>query len=307
MKLFAKEYDINTKHFVFYLFGLKISKKDEKGILKASNEYLTNIINSSLGANNIPAAKGEVRQWQLELLEMLKEFDSVCREKQVSYWLDFGTLLGSMRHQGFIPWDDDIDVSMMKDDIEKIMPELKEHFEKLNCNIREKAKKCANYQIRVHKNNYNMGLDIFPMYEYPGTDLNCDTGNNIVFKIKKARTFFEKKYNAKYISKSKIKKAKEDILNIFKKQILPQDDNSQKEILCRGVEFPYEEDYIVMPKNEIFPLREVVFEGEKFYAPNKAEEYLKHLWKNWRDIPNNVGGVYLHYEKDYKNLEEGLK
>ena len=47
-----------------------------------------------------------------ELWELLRIFDHICREEHIDYWVDYGTLLGAVRHQGFIPWDDDIDVSM---------------------------------------------------------------------------------------------------------------------------------------------------------------------------------------------------
>lgn len=51
-------------------------------------------------------------------LMMLKDFIKVCDENQIEYFLDGGSALGAVRHQGFIPWDDDIDVGMMRDDYE---------------------------------------------------------------------------------------------------------------------------------------------------------------------------------------------
>lgn len=59
------------------------------------------------------------RIWAVEL-HLLEYFDSLCREHRLRYFADYGTLLGAVRHQGFIPWDDDIDVVMFRDDYEKL-------------------------------------------------------------------------------------------------------------------------------------------------------------------------------------------
>lgn len=302
MKLFGKEYDINTKHFTYYFFGLKISKKDKIGILKAQNEYLTNVINTALGAENMPKATGEVRQWQLELLELLKEFDRICRENDLKYWLDFGTLLGAIRHKGFIPWDDDIDVSMMKSDVDKLLPILSEKYKNSNIIVRERAMNCNNFQIRIRNKQYNLGMDIFQMYDYPTDSLDGDLQKELADKIWDTRSDFEKRFNSKKMNENKVEQAIK-YMNDFHNKHFGNQNEPKNVVLSRGLEFPYEEDYIVMPYDEIFPLREVDFEGCKLYAPNKSEEYASHLWSRWQEIPQGVGGVYLHYKQDYKNCE----
>ena len=62
-----------------------------------------------------------LRRLQLTELEILKDIDRVCRAHGIAYWLDSGTALGAMRHGGFIPWDDDIDVGMPRGDYERFL------------------------------------------------------------------------------------------------------------------------------------------------------------------------------------------
>lgn len=79
---------------------------------------------------------------QRKQLEILLEFDRVCNEMGLNYSISSGTLLGAIRHKGFIPWDDDVDVVMLREDYEKFLEEGKRYLPK-------------NYFIQTYENDKN--------------------------------------------------------------------------------------------------------------------------------------------------------
>lgn len=68
-----------------------------------------------------PQGDNPLRSCQLVMLRLLKVLDAVCAQEGLSYWLDGGTLLGAVRHGGFIPWDDDVDVKMPLEDYRRLV------------------------------------------------------------------------------------------------------------------------------------------------------------------------------------------
>ncbi|MEG0468793.1 MAG: LicD family protein [Longicatena sp.] len=70
---------------------------------------------------NEDGSKVCVRDVQLVLLSMLKDIDTLCQKHNIPYWLTGGSALGAVRHKGFIPWDDDADIGMMREDYERFL------------------------------------------------------------------------------------------------------------------------------------------------------------------------------------------
>ncbi len=139
-----------------------------------------------------------LRKVQLTQLEILKEFKRVCDENGLKYWLDSGTCLGAVRHGGFIPWDDDIDVGMLRDDYEKfieIYPQKGDEKYSLHCWKTDKTHSYPFAKLRKvgtkylesrddSKGNCGIYIDIFPYDKMPldkklQRKQNVDVINNI--------------------------------------------------------------------------------------------------------------------------------
>lgn len=70
----------------------------------------------------------ELRKLQLRMLSILKTVTSIADKHRIPYWISGGTLLGAIRHQGFIPWDDDIDIELLKPDYDKLLKILRKEL-----------------------------------------------------------------------------------------------------------------------------------------------------------------------------------
>ena len=117
-------------------------------------------------------------QSQYVMLRILKIVADILEENNIPYWLESGTLLGAVRHKGFIPWDDDIDIGIHYSDYDKVIEALKNNLpEDLFLQTLETDKYYDLPWIKVKDNNsyifeykpgkYHKGIfiDIFPMEE----------------------------------------------------------------------------------------------------------------------------------------------
>ena len=160
--------DYGETHHIMRIFGLKFKfPKAEYAKKRKENPYYYYKKNN-IDITTLPPATGQIRDIQLANLALLKELDYVCKENGLTYWLDFGTLLGAVRHKGFIPWDDDIDIGMMRDDYNKIIEAFEKSSRNKNIFAGHVRDKRNNFIIKIqHKKCPHLFVDIFP-YDFLG-------------------------------------------------------------------------------------------------------------------------------------------
>ena len=69
-----------------------------------------------------------IREVQKANYRALQKLDEICKKYHIQYWIAYGSLIGTIRHKGFVPWDDDLDVCMMREDYEKLCKVPKEEW-----------------------------------------------------------------------------------------------------------------------------------------------------------------------------------
>ena len=108
-----------TKLFnIIKLFKSKVKHKLDIDILEDHYNSLFYLFNNVVDITQLPETKNQELRWLQKCDTMLIAiFDKLCQKYELNYWLDSGTLLGAVRHKGFIPWDDDADVCMLRDDM----------------------------------------------------------------------------------------------------------------------------------------------------------------------------------------------
>lgn len=235
----------------------------------------------------------EIKQIELDILD---EFASFCDENNLKYSLDGGTLLGAIRHKGFIPWDDDIDVIMPLPDFLRFIEmysgnqkyEIKYgkkdgfHFAKL-CDSRTVVRK----DFRDESKLYGIWIDIFPMYS-------IDNDDSIALKDINRMLHYEKKYwnylGYKHII-NPFKRMYHYLVNDFMLSLyLNKIDSIAKKhqygttdrirfipVLSSKLSYTTEEHFVNQVKMQ--------FEGKYFWGPSDYDTYLQRLYGDYMKLP----------------------
>ena len=238
-------------------------------------------------------------------LGLLKIFDRICKENGISYWLDFGTLLGAVRHKGFIPWDDDIDVGIMRDNYEKIITIFEkglEDYPDLYCSFSHNGKNKCFVKIR-HKKSENIFVDLFP-YDSYYKKLNFEEQ---VILSNKITELMKKKFWMLPLSEKELRKRFKDLTHriiLESKEIM----NENNPALFWGLDFPHKWSHKVYSHENIFPLGKILFEDSYFPCPNMTHYILTNVYHDYMSLPKDTYPRHSNYmvleEEERKVLEE---
>lgn len=227
------------------------------------------------------------RELQLQLLEILKEFDAICTRHQIPYWIDSGTLIGAVRHGGFIPWDDDIDVCVLKRDQarlrEVMLRELRAPMQyvdnKVDAAHARKWPRIIKSGVATDSHgNHHQGiwLDVFIM-EY---------GNRRLFNLVNQTYGRCYRRQSGLIVESPLRRLLVSIAYPLCWLIM-QSARCWGRCFCRNtLIFDYGGIFSSIRKmDEIFPLTRIEFEGMNFSAPVHSDRYLRRIYGDYMALP----------------------
>lgn len=247
--------------------------------------------------------------WNIEL-EMLKIVHNICKTNNITYSLAGGSLLGAIRHNGYIPWDDDIDIVMPRNDYEKFLEIAQKEFQ---YPYFVQYYKTENYYQRGHaqirnsnttaiiqgdeNNNFNKGIfiDIFPIDNIPDNTCEREMFIKKLLRFKKKLELFyniNSKSQLKHYIKKIVRKTKYIFIDynkeIEKFERLLKKYNNIKTKQCgalgfRPDEFKYETHWF----NDII---EVPFENIEVNIISNYDEALKRQYNDYMKIPENKKG-----------------
>lgn len=266
---------------------------------------------------------------QAALLRLLQEFDRVCKTLNIPYVLYAGTLLGAVRHQGFIPWDDDLDVLMLREDYNRFLAEapavldtdtfylqkeFSEHwplfFSKLRLNGTACLEKIHPKDPQMHQGIY---IDVFPCDDARGTEM----GRRIQFAASKvviAKALDRRGYD----TDSTVKKV---IMTLCR--LLPQkpflksvrrgktDGDAVHTFLAGARKYSKN----VIPRRFLTQRCTVTFEGGTYPAPADYDACLRMLYGDYLQLPPPEERVCkqhtilvdtAHSYEEYADYREGM-
>ena len=277
------------------ILGFKIKIANREIAKERQENVFYQYKKDKIDITKVPPAQGLLRDIQLANLALLKELAYVCEKNNFKYILDAGTLLGAIRHKGFIPWDDDIDILMFREDYEKIVSAFKNTTRNSDIYAEYHRDKDTNsqYFIKIkHKKCPFLGVDIFPLDSY-WKHLSLKEQLIATNKICKILKHLKKEIGPNTSNKE----TKTILTKTMKEKILLSSANENGDFVY-GVDFAHKLKNWFLDRDIVLPLRKIQFEDSKYTTVNKPKEFLKNIYGDYMKYPKKM--KILHYS--YKNL-----
>ena len=262
------------------------------------------------------------------LLDLLCEFDSVCKKHNIEYSLDAGSMLGAVRHKGFIPWDDDVDVILLRPEFEKLCKIAPQEFShpyfwqtndtdpgsmRRHAQLRNSETTCilkseTENSVPIYSFNQGIALDVFVLDAIP-EDRNVLSAwrkelAEHIDAMWEMRHLFYKNNRPEWLKEAILEEAHryDEIVSQF------NDKNCQLVSNVSLIPERKESDYF---KKEIFlDLTDYEFEGFSFPGPRRYEDMLNGYYGDWHKyvINNGMHGeVLLDTHKSYTSYLQKQK
>lgn len=290
------------KKSFFYDKKKYFSKNDKDEMLlesykKVLEEY--RFLKSVVDVTTLKSATGDLREFQLKTFDFCYDLLQQFEAGSIEYFLTCGSLLGAIRHKGFVPWDDDFDIGMMRKDYENLKVFCEKNFIPMDMSKIDLTKNNRftiwNEYMSKYPNKiiYSLGhnnIQIFKgtdIINYVNIDIFCHDYYAEDYSINEHREYLAS-VNKKRCAISNYKKMYE-----FSNEEISKNKNivSNSSKICYSVD-----DYLsyyfnirdFFASDMIFPLRKAEFEGKEIYIPNKPEEYMSLQYKNYMELPNDM-------------------
>ena len=242
------------------------------------------------------------KEIKIILLDLLKKFDIICRQNNLKYSLCGGTLLGAVRHKGFIPWDDDVDVFMKRDEYLKFCKVVRRYQKQFHIKLLNYSnsgyyatfakiidtRTCAIENTRNEKIGVWIDLHVI---DYVNTK-NINDFAEMIKWIKEIRAFGSSSYIDRFnlTPKGRRFSLKRKINRLIKKPILKRkiegflyDNSGNNEV---SFSFPDKVSFWCdIPNLDFDSLIELEFEGVKLFCIRKYDSYLSAKYGNYMEIP----------------------